>query len=710
MASVVGILGHLAAQHSKDIRKALLELFQASVDSTDEQQLSTVPFLLQLATMSPMLLKVITTDLVDCLTPEVLNRLSDQFYNSPVILQDADGLITLVIHLICKSGSGTSKLLHFVLDTAAPQITENRMEDDEIVVSERVQQCAALILDLLLLNLQRGVYSKTGGRFRSGQSEMSEIPFLIELQRHSSDLCKDILTATGKRLYWLQRLLSVIGVHCGESCASDILSYLMLNTKSENKSSQVRLFLDLQAGLESSLPTVLHVAVKKSLYHLQNANDIQMLQLLTNLTLLVKWEGSRQGQETAKTQLRRILQNSVQILSCLLYHPSPSMSYQTIKLLDLVGIATNTNADTLTHLVQCTMQYFFNTLHKQERKTDAIVTTVRYLRTLSCHPPSQTTVLQFLVQAVVKRENSYLFGGKLGDNASIKDPAASQLSLHQNNLKHALSVTVPATASTVFHAGVIGKGKRQKVERTISPQHVQMQNIQAVLDTLYSCGILDTKKPNQMDSSFSRTPKLLSAQSSNTVASLLVQFACPDVIHAGTQWPDEELMKYTIERDLHIKKKFEDNPVLWDLLRIVAKAKPALCQCSVLIYGLLSTLLAFWESNREKQACDSPKQMQMSVRLLECMALADFLPRPLGQVGELLHLLTPYEVYLLLVNTWAYMKEHPPSEKSFTDEEKTSQQPVEPRYTKILHFTLHHNIGACGHLFPRFFNLDSISR
>lgn len=65
MASVVGILGHLAGQHSEDIHKALLSLFEDSfVPHPTVQHLATVPFLLQLSSMSNMLRRVITMDFV----------------------------------------------------------------------------------------------------------------------------------------------------------------------------------------------------------------------------------------------------------------------------------------------------------------------------------------------------------------------------------------------------------------------------------------------------------------------------------------------------------------------------------------------------------------------------------------------------------------------------------------------------------------------
>ncbi|KAK3785854.1 hypothetical protein RRG08_015016, partial [Elysia crispata] len=50
MASVVGILGHLASKHGHDIRKALMALFEASLHSDAmNSKVTTLPFLLQLA-------------------------------------------------------------------------------------------------------------------------------------------------------------------------------------------------------------------------------------------------------------------------------------------------------------------------------------------------------------------------------------------------------------------------------------------------------------------------------------------------------------------------------------------------------------------------------------------------------------------------------------------------------------------------------------
>ena len=79
------------------------------------------------------------------MTPDVLNRISEQFCNSSVLKRDRESLQTLVIHLICRSGSGAFNLLLFLLDTASggqgsPEVKEGSK------VNKMVQDTCALVL------------------------------------------------------------------------------------------------------------------------------------------------------------------------------------------------------------------------------------------------------------------------------------------------------------------------------------------------------------------------------------------------------------------------------------------------------------------------------------------------------------------------------------------------------------------------------------
>lgn len=54
-------------------------------------------------------------------------------------------------------------------------------------------------------------------------------------------------------------------------------------------------------------------------------------------------------------------------------------------------------------------------------------------------------------------------------------------------------------------------------------------------------------------------------------------------------------LKVTIERDLYVARKFESNPVLWDICELIAKAG-SLQHCSVLIQALMAVQLCRWSA------------------------------------------------------------------------------------------------------------------
>lgn len=65
-------------------------------------------------------------------------------------------------------------------------------------------------------------------------------------------------------------------------------------------------------------------------------------------------------------------------------------------------------------------------------------------------------------------------------------------------------------------------------------------------------------------------------------ASLLVECITPDCMFNDLPWPDEDFLKVTIERDLHIARIFDNQPILWDFCELVATTG-FLHQCSVLV-------------------------------------------------------------------------------------------------------------------------------
>lgn len=117
LASVVGILGHLASRHGASIRQELLRLFHASLAPGGGAR-GGVGFLLQLALLSPPLLGAVWGELVAALTPPVLAQLHQRF--APLPREELEGLGGVLVRLLGQTSAGAPRTLRFLLDTAAP--------------------------------------------------------------------------------------------------------------------------------------------------------------------------------------------------------------------------------------------------------------------------------------------------------------------------------------------------------------------------------------------------------------------------------------------------------------------------------------------------------------------------------------------------------------------------------------------------------------
>ena len=120
------------------------------------------------------------------------------------------------------------------------------------------------------------------------------------------------------------------------------------------------------------------------------------------------------------------------------------------------------------------------------------------------------------------------------------------------------------------------------------------------------------------------------------VSLLLVELVSPDVMYNGLPWPDEEFTKVTVERDLQIRRTFRDVPVLWTLLELTARHRPALAYCSVLLRAIAATVMANWNTSD-------------GMLLANVMALGQLLPPPLHCLRDVLPILTPHQVRIFSI-------------------------------------------------------------
>lgn len=125
------------------------------------------------------------------------------------------------------------------------------------------------------------------------------------------------------------------------------------------------------------------------------------------------------------------------------------------------------------------------------------------------------------------------------------------------------------------------------------------------------------------------------------VSLLMVELISPDVMYNGLPWPEEDFCKVTVERDVYIRKIFDELPLAWKLLDFVARNEPALCYCSILLRALMATLKSQWSST---STAENKAVLETTVRLLRIMSVGQLLPAPLSSLQEVIPRLTSSEV------------------------------------------------------------------
>ncbi|KTG36587.1 hypothetical protein cypCar_00022947 [Cyprinus carpio] len=763
IGSVVGILGHLASRHSDSIKKELLRMFQDSLspppqnvpphssgaggwENSPHLRRATVPFLLQLAALSPTLLGAVSAELVEFLRPPVLIQLQAQFQALP--REELENMLSLAVHLISQSPSGGARVLKFLADTATPS---------SVIISgptpsphDSIREACDRLLQMLLLHLHKLVHNRPEGdepfpQSSAAPSMLQVVPFLEELQENIGDLCAETLRLERKRHLWLHQLLCLLSVYGGPSVATEALCQLFTQARNpEELALASQLYTPLSTSLSGLLPSTIARCVAQ--IHTQTLDNKQLAQLLNNLATAVQSQeedrkngGAATGssaQSSMASQVRVAISNHLQDFCPLLLHGDTVVSKAAVRLLSCSQLPRACSPAHLLLICRAAVSHFFVCLRQQGESLrvgeEEVGYSMRLLSRLAAYSPlTLKAVLQQLVEGALHRGNRDLFGGlqeSPGDDTTQSSNLVPDLgvSLLDINCKFGTSVNFSGNVWSVFHAGVIGKGlKPPYTPSQPDPDRVN-QNMQTLFAVMVQCCSAGGGSPtgNARNGSaggttngrFPASEPLISdelppinAEAAKVIAVTLVENICPDVANGELSWPPEEHAKTTVERDIHIRRCFERNPVLFHLLRVVAAGRPALCYCSVILRGLLSTLLAHWEGSREPSVLDSPWHLQTSCLLVSCMGEGQLLPPVLSNIHEVFPHISPFEVRLLLLGVWEYMRGNSPMPQKFTfcaDQglffRDFSRDGDVARYIAPIHSVLHKNIDRLGHLCWRF--------
>lgn len=502
IGSVVGILGHLAAHHSESIRKELLRMFQESLspssplsptssssswENSPQLRRAAVPFLLQLAAMSPNLFGAVSAELVELLRPPVLLQLQALLQDLP--REELDNMLGLAVHLISQSPSGGAQVLRFLADTATPA---------SVIISgptpsphEGVRDGCDRLLQMLLLHLHKLVFNRSDGVEVSPHCVSSQpqrvIPFLEELQSHIGQLCAETLRLERKRHLWLHQLLCLLSVYGGLSVATEAFCQLLTQARSPE---ELALAWQLHTILSSSMAGLIPAAVTRCVaqIHTHTLGPRQLRQLLLNLATAIQSQdeerrGTTGAQSSMAIQVGTAVSGHLHDFGPLLLHGDPTVSHAAVRLLSCSPLPRTSSPAHLLLLSRAAVTHFFLAIRKRGegskvgrdggQGSEAVNCSVLLLSRVAAYSPlTLKAVLQQLVEGALHKGNADLFGGQIADmsGAPVASPSVSTdlgASLLDINCRFGTAVNFSGSVWSVFHAGVIGKGLKVRTAANV---------------------------------------------------------------------------------------------------------------------------------------------------------------------------------------------------------------------------------------------------
>ncbi|XP_013134455.1 PREDICTED: uncharacterized protein LOC106100217 [Papilio polytes] len=704
------------------VRAAIVELFQEAIkeDGQPDKKREVIPYLLNLASKSDIVLKALIQDIENTLTDEVLERLS--------------AVCMAHRHSGAWEGVGPAAIVSLLLRSDI--------------------HC----LFLLLKHAQKNLFSRQLLEYLLQKLEFEclfperNIPLLTSAAEEITMVRERLLTGNQLEQNSLARILILVGSILPSEFVSTISYFLQYSRNDTTLALLVRIIYGtitmhkpndstdistdteryqnfIKTGVEYALREAMmsDTQIKKCFIQDTVAQDEKtyLHHYCLNIIKLLRWEGSGRVFYLRTRPVGRAVEANLQRVGGALHerasllrtrhahtmHSLPEMPtcHALVEVLDRVDI-TGTKSpppsvEAILKVVQATVKYFFRCLHIEDtmEKISGVQGACRLLRKLCAQSKlARALALRDLLETAMFREER-AFGSR--PHAAAASPVHHRL-MHLNQ-QHGPITQLTQSHTSVFHAGIIGKGVRKgggggaggAADADIPP--ILTTNNELLMGALMSC----------MDGNSGIV------EGATSVSLLLVELVSPDVMYNGLPWPDEDFTKQvSIERELYMRGAVERCAVSRAALRRVARARPALCLASALLRAAAATLLHRLRAHLDRQGrgAEAARELSALSELLSVMSLGQLLPHPLSHMLELAPELTAGELVQVLRDClWNYTRDHVPSPALFTCDSSglhwrdpsTCKPPS--TYTDTLRLIIQKRISKLGHLYPiMFLNLD----
>lgn len=669
--SVLDILIHLAGCHQDEIFAAFKEIFNWTLDPdvpADDrggpvEKKAAVAYLLTLASRSSVLLTSLCDVALELITPETSEKLIPFGKHWIPYCNNLTALFNLVVHLIISISDKADEIfIKLLLHYATYDNTEISSVADEIL--------ALLLKELDILS----------------RGNSSKIPFLESIGKNKEDLLELVLS--DKEIYRSSAVSIICFMgHQNVRVLPECVAFVMLNSTKDEHLDAVVKFSQNYVYKE-----VLAPAIEKAL---QEEDKEKWCRFWTNLVKLSKWEAS--GTFIALPVMESLNANLTEISLKLCDETDVKIALMMAELIyiPIVDHSRQPKLKLIRAITDAMISFFYLYIMHSEW-----IEQIRCLK-ISCDVLKKLGLIGTIARCYAVREiidncinkkPSILFGAIPYYGTKIIQPPES---LMEENNRQGTSAIL-AQKHSVFHAGVIGTGKRKSEPQCPVPREKVVHCTDLLLQFLNAA--TDCGSPQAtLDSVIS-------------VALLLVEFVSPNIMYNGLPWPEEEFCKVTIERDLKIRKMLDDTPVIWSFLSYVAHHRPALCYCSVILRAVTSTVISEWSRISQQ---DEPNLMDTTEKLIHLLNLGQLLPPPFTALADVIPYIPPEHVHILLRDcVWNYLRDHVPSPALFTRDangvmwrDLAAARPPK-QYTETMRLLMIQNIAVLGPLFYVLFVQD----
>ncbi|XP_064396441.1 integrator complex subunit 5-like [Halichondria panicea] len=670
------------------------------------------------------------------------------------ILEEVVGLVCgLLGHL---RGPEAVRALNTVMDvylhtTSFLRTQEEHVEEGEIVrespLEAVVEGCRRVMSDFLSRLHSSTSLTQLTPQQGSAGAEVNRVVSvecgLVEWAEKLLDHFRDENNDCRICISWLHEIITCVCTCSSELVAGRLLAHLLLHSNTSDQLSQV---LDIYWEIQIRHPHLAESAISAAMGRLQRLSHTAsdrggglVLSFVKNmLTVLEGMDTSSARQSHTRgaflSALSLQLLNLAQLLPTSLSSNAYPQFLVILRLLRCILIGQSKLASrevsyqSACKLLQVLFSSFFTLLKSSTQTTlkggqtelavemclgkcrDLIGWCVTKANSDISHP-LQTLAHSTIMGSILSEEISCYFSKSKLSQARILDTAPSTLS-HPPLLTAGIGLRPSSlyrpkfNSREVRHSGTLSSRRTGRNHKNdLDEDYIEVAVITNTSHLLQLLLVLTPHDSNQTTSSSlsNATTALGPTQWSGIegLAHIFMDAVAPTSGVELVQWPEEDSLKYTLEYDLTIKRKFDETPILWHFLVLFSeqngRSRP-LVICGSLIRSLLTMLSQHWQRCRSDSVSLFPWELENSVLLVECLAKAGWIPAPLSFVGELFPAVSTGEVYLLLAAVHTFLKEN--------FKQILSGAPInsckDTGYKEVIKSTLLNNISRLGHLYPRY--------